>query len=64
MEKSSFWNDKVDKRTCVTLFAKVSRVENELVRVSIDDKGIRIKGSGMICVGGRYGRKKSGGMDI
>lgn len=48
----------------MTLFAKVSRVENELVRVSIDDKGIRIKGSGMICVGGRYGRKKSGGMDI
>lgn len=40
----------------MTLFAKVSRVENELVRVSIDDKGIRKKGSGMICMGGRYGR--------
>ncbi|WP_162097705.1 hypothetical protein [Lachnoanaerobaculum saburreum] len=48
----------------MTLFAKVSQVENELVRVSIDDKGIRIKSSGKICMGGTYGRKKSGGMDI
>ena len=41
----------------MTLFAKVSQVENELVRVSIDDKGIRIKSSGKICMGGTYGRK-------
>ena len=48
----------------MTVFAKVSHVENEFVRVSIDDKEIRIKGSRMICMRGRYGRKKSGGMDI
>lgn len=40
----------------MTVFAKVSQVENEFVRVSIDDKEIRIKGIGMICMGGRYGR--------
>ena len=40
----------------MTLFAKVSQVENEYVRESIDDNGIRIKGSRMICMSGRYGR--------